>query len=446
MRDMTAKEVASLGLGLLGTGRALKKAPYLSRDEIAFRQFDAMRRIVAHAYDKTPFYRKLYSAAGFQPGDLKTREDFLKLPIVDKDAVIANYPDNILDRDADREKLIISRSSGSSGKVLDIAYDSQAMSLYILAGLRLYQMGFAYKPWHRQLYIYTSPYPLNSLMGLYPLEFIPTLAPVREIIDKMISFKPDLLVCYPSHLRQIAQDMTPQDLKRIRLKCISVNSEMSTQQERDALKNIFGCPVLDEYSSEELTRIAAQCLHGNYHIFEDINYLETVDERDAPAAGQGFIVGTNLHNTAMPMIRYRQNDIGVISGESCPCGRNFRLLRNLQGRRNDSFTFPSGKTLSSGFLLDASYDMLLTYRTAVKDFCLIQDKKDAVRLQVVPDTGWTPETEAAVSKKFQSFFEPGVSFAIEKVQVCEKTRTGKRNPIISYVGRQQAAPTQGQIS
>jgi phenylacetate-CoA ligase len=147
------------------------------------------------------------------------------------------------------------------------------------------------------------------------------------------------------------------------------------------------------------------------------------------------IVGTNLHNFAMPMIRYQQNDLGRIADEPCPCGWRFRKLVNLQGRRNDSFVMPSGRLLSSGFLLDATYEFLLMYRTAILDFCLIQDAPGSVRLQVVPGTGWTPEVEQAISARFAEFLETGVSFRTETVEVCEKTRTGKRNPIICRVKR-----------
>jgi hypothetical protein len=93
---------------------------------------------------------------------------------------------------------------------------------------------------------------------------------------------------------------------------------MSTQTERDEMSRLFGCPVLDEYSSEELTRIAAQCVHLTYHVFEDINYMEVVDEEGRLAQGPGVLVGTNLHNKAMPIIRYLQNDLGFIETRIAP--------------------------------------------------------------------------------------------------------------------------------
>jgi phenylacetate-CoA ligase len=436
MRDLNLRETTKLLAALIAGDRFLKDAPRWSRDELLAWQWERVLRLVGHAWKTVPFYRRHYEAAGFALGDLKTWDDFRRLPVVTKSDVIANYPHAMLRAGEAPERLIVSRSSGSSGQVLDICYDSRAMVTYLLAGLRLYRMGFDYRPWHTQLYVYTSPYPLSSLLGLFPMRFVPTLAPIETIAAEAERARPHLLVCYPSHLKQVAPALSEKG--RSRLRCVSVNSEMSTQAERDALARELGCPVLDEYSSEELTRIAAQCRCGRYHVFEDINYLETLPSADAAAAGasslgaSGVVVGTNLHNFAMPMIRYVQNDIARLAGEAstCGCGWKFRELSDLQGRKNDSFLLPSGRELSSGFLLDATYEILLTWRTAARDFCLVQEARDRVVLEVVRGEGWSGEVAAAIARRFQGFFEDGVVFEITLVAECRKTKTGKRNPII----------------
>ena len=434
MRSLNAIELFGVLRNFAVGGRFLRATPHYSRDRMRDWQWQRIKRLVAHAYDNVDFYREHYRKAGFAPGDLKSWDDFHRLPSVSKDQVIAAFPDRIIARGYRLDDLVVSRSSGSSGKPLDISYDSRAMTIYTLAGLRLYGMGFSYMPWHRQLYVYTSPYPLDSLFGLYPLTFVSTLAPIPDIIAALKKTRPQLLVCYPSHLKQIEQNLTDADLSELSLRAISVNSEMSSQAERDLLAKRFGCPVLDEYSSEELTRIAAQCRHGTYHVFEDINYLEAIPDK-ARADGVDPLIGTNLHNYAMPMIRYEQNDLGAIGETSCACGWKFRALTSLQGRKNDSFVLPSGREVSSGFLLDATYEILLKYRTEVRDFCLIQETANRIVLEVVPGSGWNTAVSEAISARFATFFESGVTFEISEVAECTKTRSGKRNPIISHVRR-----------
>ena len=428
MRNLNLGEMASLATTLAVGGRFLRKTPWLSREQMREWQFARIQLLVTHAVTHIPFYRERYAEVGFCLGDLKTWDDFHRLPVITKDEVIANFPQRMLRTGYDLEKLVVSRSSGSSGKALDICYDSQAMITFSLAGLRLYRMGFPYRPWHRQLYIYTSPYPFGSLFGCYPMHFVPTLAPIPEIAAAVERVRPHLLVAYPSHLRQIAPTLSA--TARSRLQCVSVNSEMSTQAERNHLTTVLGCPVLDEYSSEELTRIAAQCRHGTYHLFEDINLIETLDSQGQPTTDRGVIVGTNLHNLAMPMIRYVQNDLGRIVEGSCSCGWQFRHLVDLQGRKNDSFLMPSGQEISSGFLLDATYDILLEWRTQVRDFCLIQEARDQILLQVVPGDGWDENLGERIRTRMQHHFEAGVTVTLLPVEACEKTKTGKRNPII----------------
>jgi phenylacetate-CoA ligase len=432
---MNIRELLDLLKALLVGNRALKAAPRWSVEQMREWQLARIRDLVTDAYHNVPFYSELYRSVAFEPGDLKGWDDFRCLPLVSKEQVIANYPHKMLRKGMKPDDLIVSRSSGSSGKVLDIAYDGQAFTTYILAGLRLFNMGFGYRPWHRQSYIYTSPYPMDSLFGLFPLHHIPTLTPIPVALERLMAAPPDLLVCYPSHLKQIAHAMGAAERRRINPKLISVNSEMSTQAERDELSRFFGCPVLDEYSSEELTRIAAQCRHKAYHIFEDINYLETLDDKGLPATGLGLLVGTNLHNRAMPMIRYQQNDLGELAPSSCGCGWHFRELRNLQGRRNDSFVMPSGKVLTSGFLLDVTYEFLLDDRTAILDFCLIQKAAASILLEIVPGQGWQESVAVRIREKFSQFLEPGVELLVQTVGECTKTRTGKRNPIINQTNR-----------
>lgn len=435
MRHLRPREVLGILTRMFTRGRFLKRTPFLPREQMRDWQFQRILKLVQHAYHHIPFYAELYHSIGFAPGDLKSWDDFARLPVVTKDQVIANYPHRMLKAGTNLDELIVSRSSGSSGKVLDIAYDVDAMILYILAGLRLYKMCFRYRPWHRQLYIYTSPYPMNSLLGFYPCKFVSTLAPMGEILAMLRQCKPHLLVCYPSHLKQILQAASAVDLAKIRPRAISVNSEMSSQAERDEVASLLDCTVMDEYSSEELTRIAAQCRHKTYHIFEDINYIETLDAQGSPTTGPGTIVGTNLHNFAMPMIRYQQNDLAKVEETSCPCGWRFRRMLDFEGRRNDSFELPSGRILTSGFLLDATYEFLLVHRTAVRDFCLIQRSRTCVVLQIVPGVGWDETVNEKITARFCEFLQGEIPFEVQVVAECEKTKSGKRNSIINMMNR-----------
>jgi hypothetical protein len=68
---------------------------------------------------------------------------------------------------------------------------------------RLVRHAYDHVPFYRDLNGGASFHPDDlSLFGLYPLDFLSTLTPIPEIIAQLKSRRPDLRVCYPSHLKQ----------------------------------------------------------------------------------------------------------------------------------------------------------------------------------------------------------------------------------------------------
>ncbi|RPJ76417.1 MAG: phenylacetate--CoA ligase family protein [Alphaproteobacteria bacterium] len=433
MKSLKIGEIIQLASQFITQLYGIEKRPHWSYEKIQNYQLKQLKLRLQEARDLVPMYKGKNLPA---PEEIKTLADWRKIPILTKDELLSFEPVQRINSNYNINELIVSKSSGSTGKALDVYYDLASFNLFILAGLRLYRMAFKYRPWHRQTYIYTSPYPLNSLLGAYPLEFISTLNPIEDTIEKLRKNPPDLLVCYPSHLRSIADKMTAEDFKIIHPQVINVNSEMSSPVEREYLGKKFGSFVFDDYSSEELTRIASQCRNHSYHLFDDINYIEIVDEQGQPVPDNvvGNIVGTNLHNKGMPLLRYLQGDRGSISSRKCECGRNFRILETLEGRKNDAFTLSSGETLSSGFLLDLTYGVFLNYPGCVNAFCLIQETADQWYLEIVPGEHWSAELENKIPSELMSDLKrEQVKIKTQIVKDVTKTKSGKANPIISRV-------------
>src|SRR5258708_39495519 len=95
------------------------------------------------------------------------------------------------------------------------------------------------------------------------------------------------------------------------MKVAETHSEYSSRAARQEWARQHGVPVLDEYSSEEATRIALEMPNGNYHVCEDTVHLDVLDpvtmEPQIPPQS-GIAVITNLLNEAMPFIRDVQGD------------------------------------------------------------------------------------------------------------------------------------------
>ena len=98
--------------------RLSKKTP----DEIKIYKDKAFRKIVRYAYS-VPFYHNKYKKAGIHPGDIKGIKDIIKLPIISKDEIKKNFPDNITPTNYNKNKAHIVCTGGTSGKPVCVYTD-----------------------------------------------------------------------------------------------------------------------------------------------------------------------------------------------------------------------------------------------------------------------------------------------------------------------------------
>ena len=63
------------------------------------------------------------------------------------------------------------------------------------------------------------------------------------------------------------------------------------------------------------------------HINADALYFEIIkdDSRPANPGETGDIIITDLYNFGMPFIRYKIEDMGVMTDRKCTCGRGFAI-------------------------------------------------------------------------------------------------------------------------
>lgn len=437
MRPFTNRELAANTARIAAAYPAFAARPYAPRGVMRAHQLRLLKRLVASAYESVPLYREKYRAAGVHPRDLRVLDDLLRFPTVTKAEIVDAGADSRA-RGLDPAACLVSKSSGSTGVVLDVVHRASEVAVQGLAMNRLLTMLGRYLPWHRLVYVYTSEYPARSLWGLYPMTLVPTLWPVARLAARLRELRPEWLACYPSHLRALVAELGPDGAATLGLRGVSVSSEQSSQRERDDLARALGCPVLDEYSTEELTRIAAQCDAGTYHLFEDVTLVEILDpttQQPVPAGTPGEVVGTYLHNHAMPFIRYRQGDLARVSDAPCRCGRTLRAMSELAGRELDAFVLPSGRVLTSGWLLDATYSFLLDVGADLRAFTLTQETRERVVIRVVPGRRFAAESAGAIERRFRELAAEPLDVRVEVVAELPRASGGKLSPIVSRVGR-----------
>jgi phenylacetate-CoA ligase len=363
--------------------KSLYEAPFLPFELVERYQFERIKNLITLAYEKITVYRKKYQKEGFEPGDLKSWNDYNLLPVITKDELIAAFPEQCVNPDYDINDLFPTRSSGSSGKTLRIYVDPQAIITDTLQGIRQFwlQSGGGYNKDKVIAHVYTVPWWVDSLgNGDYQSIFISSLINPQEIAEILKEVKPDILSLYPTNLQSIIPFLSNEVIERLRL--VVVHSEMSSKKERENLSEKLGrIPVLDEYSSEELTRIALELPCNHYHLCEDTVRVDIVDPKTKKpiSKGTGLVVGTNLLNTAMPFIRYVQGDLVTIE-EQQQCGISWRQIEKIEGRQNDAFLKKDGSTVPAGTILDISYRWMFDTGVNIQEFEIVQTSPTTFRV------------------------------------------------------------------
>lgn len=402
-----------------------------SRDQALRRAF-AMAR---HAARMVPLYRERYHEAGINldlPVPNESAALFRELPLITKsDFLMA--PERALAEGTRLADCLLSTSSGSTGAMLTVPRRADGLWPHMLSTQRLlaWAAGGHYPTHWRQAYVYTSMYPLPSVPLLYPMRFFPTSANPLESVAALEDYRPAILSTYPSILRDLLS-VAPVRMRALRLRGVSVGSELSTPSERAAWSVLLGAPVRDEYSSEELGRIASECPEGAAHLHEENVYLEVLDAAGRPTEEVGEIVGTEFYNTAHPFVRYRQGDLGRISDERCPCGRAGRLLVELTGRKNDAFCLADGSSLAPGFLLDLCYRALIAAgEGAIAAYRLVQIDGRQATFYYVRGTTYTPATPQLLAASFSHELPRSLTIILQEVETLQRLPSGKRTTIVA---------------
>jgi phenylacetate-CoA ligase len=142
------------------------------------------------------------------------------------------------------------------------------------------------------------------------------------------------------HMAEVAQD-EGYDLKNdFKLRIGFFGAEPASEGLRKTVKELWGIEYIEAYGLSEIIGpgVAAGCLHGNLHIQEDHFLPEVIDPdtgEPVPDGEEGELVFTTITKQALPIIRYRTNDITRLHREPCKCGRTLVTMDSVKGRSDD---------------------------------------------------------------------------------------------------------------
>jgi phenylacetate-CoA ligase len=411
------------------------RAGHWTRSQLQDYQAACLRALVRHASQKVPFYRRRMEAAGLDWRQIRGIEDLRRLPVVQRSELRTATPEELLADGADGADLVTHLTSGTTGHPL--AVRRTWVEERLLNAFRLHVL-FGYGMRWRDLRISLR---LSSSverswwarLGLLRLQSLSVYDGWESLKAQILGSKPEVLEGYAASTAAVADLMTGDDRKGLRLKFVAAGAEAVTPERRRRIGEGFGARVFECYGSVEFNLIASECPQsGLLHICEGSVLVEVLrDGRPVEAGEEGEAVITALHSYAMPMIRVSLGDRVRMGPSTCSCGAPFGTLERVEGREDPLFPLPGGRVLAS-YLLRLP---LVERWPWVRQYQLVQERLDLLCLKVVPVDGVT-----AVAERLQDWLRfsreqcgPQVRIVIEQVSEIPLGPGGKFQQLVSKV-------------
>jgi phenylacetate-CoA ligase len=385
---------------------------------------------VRDAYYNVPFYRRKYDAAGINIDRIRTLDDMKLLPVLTREEVRRNFPGNIIRRGTDLSRCHKTMTGGSTSEPISLVISPSAYAYYLAESARIYSM-IGYHFWQRSCYLRASPMSLPRVSAGRQTH-ISIMHPVRDQIEQIKRARPHLIDGTAGILLNLARHLTEEDRRSIAPHCITVNSEMSTESERDFISRAFNCPVYDEYGTEEVWSVATQCRRHRYHISSDSVWLEFLDVNghDASAGEVGDILITSIRSEAMPFIRYAIGDRGSPDTGVCDCGNKFPMMKSIDGRADDWLIMPSGKWVHPMIVLGVIWKTILTHPLLLDQYRVIQTQPDTLVFRFVKGPQFEHASIDTILLDIREVFDESINVTSEEGPI---ERGAKRLAVQSMV-------------
>jgi phenylacetate-CoA ligase len=343
--------------------RRLRRRDGWSRAHLEAHQARALADLRAHAYARSPFYRRFHAGLMDRP--------LHELPVLTKATLMEHFDDLVTDRDVHlpdveahlaagrgEERYLgryrLNATAGSTGRRGLFLFDRDEWLMVLASYARANEWGGARAGLTHRMRLAvvstTTPWHQSAQVGAtVRSRFVPTLrldatAPLPAIVAQLNPWRPETLVAYASLARTLAEEQLAGRLG-IAPRTIFTASEVLTAEARRGIAAAWGREPFDVYGATETAGIAAECeRHTGLHLFEDLVIAEVVDERNRPVPPGEYgdkVLVTVLFSRTQPLIRYELSDSVRPAAGRCPCGRPYALLDGIRGRAEDVLHLPA---------------------------------------------------------------------------------------------------------
>jgi phenylacetate-CoA ligase len=417
--------------------RELDSNEELDRSALEKVTYEKLHRLLSFSAKHVPYYRNLFEELGVIGSDAAIADSFTRLPVLTK-AKINNNRQKLISEDLRGNGLDENSTGGSTGEVLRFFTDWKS-GAYRKATVRRNKRWIGIRPGDREVRLWGAPLDIaksRSLRGTLHSAITRERLLSADALDEHTlqqylnfckSFRPRLLVAYPSALAEFARFC---DLKGDRiesLQAILCSAETLSEFDRKLAEGVFGVKVYDRYGCREVGDIAQEAPGvDGLLVNSDRVYVEVLNKegKGCKPGEQGEVLVTDLDNYGMPLIRYRIGDYATwaYADTNNSSGFPFPILASVDGRTLDVVRCIGGNRIGGTY-----WTLLLRSRPGLRRFQVIQDKPDKItvlyeretdsnidfdyfRSEIAKTCGPEMHTEFIETSRFEH--EPGSKFRL----------------------------------
>ncbi len=212
---------------------------------------------------------------------------------------------------------------------------------------------------------------------------------ISGLVDEINSFKPKMLLVFPSPLNMIAETIKKHDLPlKYHPELINTSGETFFDCQRKNISQVFtGSKIEDSYGSVELGEIAHETENG-LEVFANVAYVETAPNEN----GKPEMIVTSLGMTDFPFIRYKMKDIADVEFRRNAKGEERYVISNIEGKDSNFIMSYNGDRFYPSFFNQFVNELNAQFDDNIVEIKVYERGQKELEVQYIVQAG-SPENE-----------------------------------------------------
>jgi phenylacetate-CoA ligase len=126
----------------------------------------------------------------------------------------------------------------------------------------------------------------------------------------------------------------------------------------------------------------------------------------------------------MPFIRYDVGDTAIWQDISCDCGRETKVIKQIEGRVEDFIITPENRKISR-------FDYIFKDTEGIKEAQVIQKERGHIIIRIIPRENYSKKTEDLLLREIRARISLSIGVKFEYVDQIPREANGKFRAVVS---------------